>query len=397
MTRARYFGGELRLSEGTRGYWEVEALRVGHWDYPPMGPDGFDCTPELLAQLKANFDAGYYGFEVPVDGPSRGGEAHSDNDLHDCGWVKALELRDSGQSLWAILDITEPNVLKMVQEKSLKYVSSELDTAWYDPKNKQTLSVFTGLSLTNRPYLKGMQPLTLVNFSEAAATILSEILAGNQPEPTGAGGAPTTPTEDTDVKDKTAPGTAQLEPGQDIPANPQATEAQLKEIQGQIESQRKESIRLAEQHAALRKEIALENFKAKLQRIARKKGLPVPVIEKSLAFGERLIEKATTVGQFGTKAKHAEGEDDQLSVTDELLDMLEEMPDTIAADKANLSDDEDEDDAEDAEGRLSEGEEEDDHKATQAVMKERGLTYGAAYRIVLTEKAARKAAQRGKR
>lgn len=145
--------------------FEIQILKEGHWTYQG---DPLDVTKNTLSEFKQNFDKRLY-YPVPVDGPSRGGVAHSDNDLHDCGFVEALNLKDSGKSLWATVRVTNPDVASMVDEGSLGYCSSEFMLGWTEPAQDTSLNVLSGLGLTNRPFIKNMAParrVQTVNFSE---------------------------------------------------------------------------------------------------------------------------------------------------------------------------------------------------------------------------------------
>lgn len=149
-------------------YW-VEGLRTGKWHYPGFGKsDEFEITPATLKELASNFSSGVKGAELPVDGPSRGGDAHSENEEHDCGWIKSVKLAGDGQHLYFGFDITNPKVREQVDEGSLKYCSSEIDFKWLDPVDNKRKAVLEGMGLTNRPYIKGMSPIqkTAINLSE---------------------------------------------------------------------------------------------------------------------------------------------------------------------------------------------------------------------------------------
>ena len=153
--------------QGTKtpaGTFRFEILKQGRWKY---GQDHLEVTANLLSEFKKNFDERKY-YPVPVDGPSRGGEAHSPNDLHDCGFVKSLELSANGDSLYACVDVTSPEIAKMLDEGSLAFCSSELFMGWTEPEQEHTLNVLSGLGLTNRPFIKNMAPAqtVAVNFSE---------------------------------------------------------------------------------------------------------------------------------------------------------------------------------------------------------------------------------------
>ncbi len=136
--------------------YRAEVLRVGHWDYPDLS-GGLSITPELLSELAANFQAGFKGWEVPLN--------REHDDERPVGWVKGLEVE--GDGLYALFEITDSETRGLVDDGSLKYCSSELDLAWFDPEAKREMPVFEGLALTNRPYIKRLAPVAPVNRDDA--------------------------------------------------------------------------------------------------------------------------------------------------------------------------------------------------------------------------------------
>lgn len=157
------------------GTFQIEVLRVGNWDY--YGTE-LKVTTDTLKEFKTNFDKKSY-FPVPVDGPDPDIEdsgAHSENELADCGFIQSLQLSADKKSLFATLDVTKPAIAKAMDEGSLAYCSSELAFNWYDPSTKEQSNVLTGLGLTNRPFIKGMEGAKTIalNLSEFAPTGSSE-------------------------------------------------------------------------------------------------------------------------------------------------------------------------------------------------------------------------------
>lgn len=146
-------------------YFDIQILRTGKWKYRD---DDLVIDNHLLSDLFENFNSKVY-YPVPVDGPVRGGSAHSPSDLHDCGFVEALALRGGGSELWATIKLTNKDIAEMVDEGSLAYCSSEFMLGWMEPASEKSVNVLNGLGLTNRPFIKNMAParkLQTVNFSE---------------------------------------------------------------------------------------------------------------------------------------------------------------------------------------------------------------------------------------
>jgi hypothetical protein len=145
-------------SGGGSAPFRAQALRVGKWDYPGLD-GGLVVTPELLTEFKTSFDLHAKGPEVPLN--------LEHDDAKPCGWVRGLELSDDGQTLYALFDVTEPDVREKVKNGTYRYVSSELDLSWNDPEGHfRGRPVFDGLALTTRPYIKRMEPVQTIDLTE---------------------------------------------------------------------------------------------------------------------------------------------------------------------------------------------------------------------------------------
>lgn len=280
--------------------YRAEILRCGEWDYPGLARK-LKVDKAMLDELKANFDKGAKGYELLLN------QEHQDD--RACGWVKAVE-RD-GDSLYALFDVTEPDVKRKVANGTLKYTSSELDLSWKDPETGRTMRVLEGLALTNRPFIKRMAPAApVVNLSEFPT----------QPNPSSGG-----------RKAMAAPA-------------PADTHAELTELRA----------RLAEMEVTTRR----KDIKARLNSLVRKGKITRPVYEHVLALSEALFQGnggSTTIAlkepvkirlsytRLGEDEDAEAPETDKLDVVDQVLDTLEQLPDSVATDdpdKAELEEDE---------------------------------------------------------
>jgi len=142
--------------DGKQTSW-VQIMRTGNWQHPEYGR--FSITPADIQQFIETFESGARGIELAVDSehqPERGA----------AGWIKKLEARDGGSELWAFVEWTEWGV-ELVEKGLFRYISPEFDFKYKDPETGQvTENVLFGVALTNRPFLKGMEPVLL---SERAA------------------------------------------------------------------------------------------------------------------------------------------------------------------------------------------------------------------------------------
>jgi phage I-like protein len=168
-----YKPSEIKLTE-TDGKIspEVQILRVGKFKHPQYGD--FEITEKILAEMKDNFDKKTRGIDIAFD------YFHDSNKIA-AGWPKALELRENGTELWAPVIEWTPRAQQMLADKELRYFSPDFAFQWQDPETQNTFSnVLFGGGLTNRPFVKGMEPI--VSLGEHALT--GEINAEKKPNDT---------------------------------------------------------------------------------------------------------------------------------------------------------------------------------------------------------------------
>jgi hypothetical protein len=143
-------------SEESSAQFKGQALRVGQWEYPDL-EEGLTITAETLLAIKKAFDDRVKGPVAPLN------LEHDDD--RPVGWVKGLELSDDGQALYALFEITEPDIREKVKNGTYRYLSSELLFNWRDPETKQEYDVLDGLALTVRPYIKNMDPIRTIDLA----------------------------------------------------------------------------------------------------------------------------------------------------------------------------------------------------------------------------------------
>jgi hypothetical protein len=147
-----YTPSEIKLTETPNGVSpEVQLLRVGTFNHPKYGK--FEITPLVLAEMKYNFEKNVRGIDIALD-------FFHESDKVAAGWLKTLELRENGTELWAINVDWTPRARKMLAEKELRYFSPDFSFQWTDPENGKVFqNVLFGGGLTNRPFVKGMEPI----------------------------------------------------------------------------------------------------------------------------------------------------------------------------------------------------------------------------------------------
>ena len=353
----------------------VEVVRCGQWDYPYAGAEGgFKIDRPTIVELYDNFKAGVMGSEVPLN------IDHPDEDPEDplksrsmltCGWVKDLAIRNGGDSLFGLIDITEPKVLAKVNNGTLKYASAELDFMRKCPEkyaagDTRPRKVLEGLALTNFPYIKGMNPVT-------PALMLSDLkkLAAETHFPGPMADA------SVDYGENCPSCGTPMERGDDGKCNrcgapwPPVSGAAVSEMKGTqmpktLEELQAENVLLTDRLSALENSpvakaalaeakkanvaLALNDVETKVRRfVARGKISPI-VGRKLLRLSEILLEGDAATVTLSTpiskdrKYKLAEGDDqdiNKLDVIGEVVDMLGQLPDDVAMDasKTELAED----------------------------------------------------------
>lgn len=333
-----FFLSALGASASSGGLYRAQALRCGHWDYPGI-EGGFEVTPTVLREMKAHFDDGAKGYEVPLN------VEHDDE--RPAGWVKRVELSSDGTALFAFFEITDEAVRRRVEDGSLAYVSSELDFAWFDPEDKREKKVFEGLALTNRPYIKRLAPI------ERAPIHLSEFRQDD-------------PMAETMTLEQAQAEIARLK----ALASSGDSSARLTELQAKLaDAEAREQLaaaRLAEMDLrtkSVQRQLRLSDVRQRLQGLVRKGKVTRPIYERALALTEALLETdGGTVVRLAAKRKLGDEETDKLDVVDQVLDILDDLPASIATDEAELAEDEDDEAKKDDEAELE--------KAARAAMRE---------------------------
>ena len=142
---------EVLLAESGNANPEVQVLRTGKFKHPQYGE--FEITPQVLAEMKSNFDKKTRGIDIAFD-------YFHENLKLAAGWPKELELRNDGSELWAKKVEWTPRARQMLSDKELRYFSPEFLFKWTDPESgNQVSNILFGGGLTNRPFVKGMEPI----------------------------------------------------------------------------------------------------------------------------------------------------------------------------------------------------------------------------------------------
>lgn len=317
----RKFLADVPSRDGA-GTFTIQVLKTGNWKYGDEDDD-LIVTEATLKEFKENFDKKMY-WPVPVDGPIRGGQAHSNDDAHDGGFVKSLELSQDGSALFARIELTSKDLAALVDEGSLAYCSSELFFNYEDPSTREKINVLSGLGLTNRPFIKGMEPAhRVLNLSEYSAR-------------TEKGNASMTEQEIAALKAENARLKEEAAKVVTLTEKQSASEAKQVTLAEQVKK-----YRLAEQEA--RKQVEFGKFETVLRNASEKRGAltPIAVIkfaELAEAILDRGVRKIYLVEQEDgdTNSIYRSVDDSGIKKSD-LIDMLTETINALPGDMVHVT------------------------------------------------------------
>lgn len=130
---------------------DVQLLRVGEFSY--FEPGDMEINEGVLQSFVNNFESNVRGIDLAID------YSHM-NHLEAAGWIKKLYLSDDKTALMAKVDWTNKGKEKL-KEKEYRYLSAEFSFSYTDNENKKDFGpTLYGAGLTNRPFVKQMEPLS---------------------------------------------------------------------------------------------------------------------------------------------------------------------------------------------------------------------------------------------
>lgn len=140
------------LKEGSEKLKEVHLLKVCS-----LEDRGVKITKETLKALKDNFDANVRGQDISIEYNTHNND---DGEKPAAAWIKELSLSEDGESLRAMVEYT-PRAEQMIKDKEYKYLSVEIEPLYQDEKGNMHSNVLLGGTFTNRPAVKGLDPIKL--------------------------------------------------------------------------------------------------------------------------------------------------------------------------------------------------------------------------------------------
>lgn len=128
------------------------------------GDRKFAITPAMLSEMVENFSTGRHPVpptELCIDYEHLSGlESDNPDAGKAAGWVKQLELRADGAEVWARVEWTPPATEKL-KAKEYKFISPEFAFNFTTPTMETIGCTLLAAAITNRPFLQGMEPVTL--------------------------------------------------------------------------------------------------------------------------------------------------------------------------------------------------------------------------------------------
>lgn len=139
----------------------IQAMPIGEWTHPQHGK--ISITPERVLAFANNVNNGVRGSDLDID------YDHKDKTNEAAGWVKQAEARLDNENpkmngLWLLVEWTK-KAAEAIKSKAYRYFSPEFSEEYTNPSNGNSYKdVLFGGGITNRPFLKGIQPLNLSEF-----------------------------------------------------------------------------------------------------------------------------------------------------------------------------------------------------------------------------------------
>lgn len=150
-------GSEIRFNND--GLSEVEILKTGQFTHPIYG--NVVISEQTLNQMRDNFNNRVRGIDISFDYT----HDNENGEQPAAFWIKSLDVRtkSEGNILVAKAEFT-PKGKKAVQEKEYKYASADFCIDYVNEQGKHVPYVLRGGTLTNRPFIKEMNPIKLSEY-----------------------------------------------------------------------------------------------------------------------------------------------------------------------------------------------------------------------------------------
>lgn len=137
----------IMMSESGKESW-IQIMKTGKFDHSKYGK--LEITPQDLHLFKENYDNNVRGTELAID-------VSHNPDAGAVAWFKELKVEDN--KLYAKVEWTEEGN-ELVKSGKYRYFSPEFSFKYKDAESgKEFKDVLFGGAITNRPFLKNMEPI----------------------------------------------------------------------------------------------------------------------------------------------------------------------------------------------------------------------------------------------
>lgn len=130
-------------------------------------------TPDDLRTMLRNYQTEHpiAPTELMLDFEHLSANPQSPRDGESAGWFKQLQLRADDKELWALIELTD-DAADAVRKKKYRYISPEIARAYKSKRDGKPKGMcLKAAALTNRPFLEGMEPVSL-QLSDARGHVL---------------------------------------------------------------------------------------------------------------------------------------------------------------------------------------------------------------------------------
>jgi len=138
----------LTKADSTKINTEVQLLRTGKF------ADTFgelEITKAMLKSMVKNFENDVRGVDLMID------YSHESHDIA-AGWINKAFLMANDTELWVQVEWT-PKAIERLAQKEFRYLSAEFSLDFEDNESLEKFGpTLFGAGLTNRPFVKNMQP-----------------------------------------------------------------------------------------------------------------------------------------------------------------------------------------------------------------------------------------------
>lgn len=152
------FCSEVAPLESTEDLQWVHALSIGEYEHPTHGNLKF--TPDRIRRFVDSVKQKVRGIDPDIDYDHKRDVAKG---MSAAGWVRDAEERSDG--LWLLVEWTK-KASQAIKDREYRYFSTEFVDEWTSPKGDKFTDVVLGGGLTNRPFLKDLQPVNLSELTD---------------------------------------------------------------------------------------------------------------------------------------------------------------------------------------------------------------------------------------